>query len=478
VASAVVAGIGAPRAAAQSLDMSRQASSERPRSELEHSAAILGLMRRINERGRRALADTDAGKLLRAYLASNPPRASVVDVAVVGGAGASSVDGGSGSTTLALDGRLTGDYCDIASAALSLRTDVTREHAVAELHASAGFCFRRGLGPDPATSEDGAISFFPLRARGEIAINSAPRFTGSRNQPRRRYAEVRYGLFTEGIRYWPREPHDAGGAFTYFELEQRWEWPGVFEGDRGFELIGGYGFFRLTRTRAPGALADRSIDVIDIRLHGMRFDEAEAVAIIELYPVRLRGVGLRSDRLLLDADLGIASTGGTITTSDCLDDVGCVDESITTGDNVAQVVTAVGRLGVFAGTRDSGGGLELQRQLDSNILGQVTVEDRMTASYQRIEGAALVRAAAFAGRATHFLDVDARGSERFAGAALDVGYGLGAGLWLGASLDGVAAWRRAPVLAGRVAGSGVGAFATLAWTHELDRRVIRPSVRR
>ena len=263
---------------------------------------------------------------------------------------------------------------------------------------------------------------------------------------------------------------ERGLTFIYAGFEQRWEWPDLFSGRRGFELGGGFGFVRLFHVRGAEALADRAIDIVDIRLHGTRFDES--VAIIDLYPVRVRGLGLGSSRVLLDAELGFGGSGGTIGSTDCIDEVGCVEETIMTGANVATVNTWIGRFGLAVGARARGGGVELVRRVDSNILGQVAVETRTTGWYQTVDGPMVARGEVFGGTATHYLDIDARGAERFAGASLDLQYQLNPRLAAGVQLDGLRAFRRDPILEDRVAGSGVRAFVTLSFTTELQRTAV------
>lgn len=477
VAVATLLAVGT--AHADELDTVRVLGVDVPRSQLQRASSALSLIQRMAEIGvweaaKEELAKAPEGVLLLAYLSSNTPRVGVVDFSLNAGAGTTE-GGGAGDITASIGARVVGDYCDVASASLSVRASYAREGDLfgGEARAAAGLCLWRGLfvGPDSKIEPDQTwfASLFPLRARAELAVNASPRFSSSRNQPRRRYSEARYGFTVDGLRYMPTDPR-RGATFIYAGFENRWEWANLFEGDHGFELIGGFGFVRFFRTREPWALADRAIDIFDIRLHGTKFDES--VALIELYPLRLRGVGFGGDHVLFDADLGIGLSGGTITSSSCLDNVGCVEDVVMTGENVADIATAVGRAGMSVGTRASGGGLMFARTLDSNMLGQLAVEDRFTGWYQQQRDGFVVRGEVFGGTAQHFLDVDARGRERFVGTGIDAQLEVRPQLWLGAQVDGVRVFERDAVLDGRVAGSGVRAFATLSWTFDLTRQKI------
>ena len=162
-----------------------------------------------------------------------------------------------------------------------------------------------------------------------------------------------------------------------------------------------------------------------------------------------------------------------IGSTECLDKVGCVEETITTGGNVAKVSTWAAQLGLSIGDRTTSGGVHFEHRLDSNVLGQLAVEARTTAWYQTVGDSVIARGEAFGGTATHYLDVDARGDERFVGGALDLSYRVAPQWWLGLQVDALRAFDRAPVLEGRVAGSGVRAFATLGWTTELYRQAVQ-----
>jgi len=445
-----------------------------PRGQLEGLVQVLELTSALREKSvaeliGEAVAKSPDAQMLMLYLMSNTPKAIVADVVVTAGGGMTET-AGSGELTAMVGARVEGDYCDLLHGSLAVRASYDAG-LTGEARANAGFCLWQGLyvGPEALELEKLSASLFPLRMEGEIALNATPRFTSLRNQPRRRYTEAKYSFTLEGLRIMPSVP-ERGLTFIYAGFEQRWEWPDVFSGSRGFELAGGFGFFRMFRVRGAEALADRAIDFIDIELHGTRFDES--VAIIDLYPLRIRGLGLGTSRVLLDAELGFGGSGGRIGTTDCIDEVGCVEEMIMTGDNVEAVNTWIARFGLAVGTRARGGGVHFVRRLDSNILGQVAVENRTTGWLQTASGPVVARGELFGGSATHYLDIDARGEERFAGASLDLQYQLDARLAVGVQLDGLRAFRRDPILDDRVAGSGVRAFATLSFAMELQRTAV------
>lgn len=413
------------------------------------------------------------GALLLAYITANQPRAFITEAnATLGGGTAGG--GLVGELTAAFTARVAGDFCDLASAGLVARGSAgtgDAEGSAFEARANAGLCLWKGLYFPPDLGIPGSGSLFPIRLWASLALNTTPRFAAVRNEPRRRYSEALVGFALEGIRYSPSNPA-TGVSFMYADVSERWEWRDAFEGDHGFEIAARFGFFRLFRSRDARALADRAIDIIDIDLHGTRFDPDEAVALIDLYPLRISGFGLGSDRALLDAEIGVTTSGGTIGVTNCLDD-NCTSEDIDTGDNVADVATWAAHGALSFGERRRGVGLDFRRFLSSNILGQLAVENRTTLWHQVLAGPLLVRADAFAGTALHYLDVDARGREKFVGGTVDGRYDIGGSpLWVGVQLDAVAAFDRDDVLSGRVAGSGVRAFITLGVHHELSRQTI------
>ncbi len=469
----VAAALGPTVASADPLETLRSLPIDRSRGQLERLAGALELVSTLEQKSvaeliQAAAAKSPEAQLLLLYLVSNTPKAIVADIVLTAGGGVTET-AGSGDLTVTAGARVLGDYCALLYGSLSVRASYDAG-VTGETRASAGFCLWQGLYVGPEVLELGTLAgtVFPLRMHGELALNASPRFSALRNQPRRRFTEAKYSFFVEGMRIMPKVA-ERGFSFIYAGFEQRWEWPDVFSGKRGFELGGGFGFFRLFHVRGAEALADRAIDILDIELHGTRFDDAEQVAIIDLYPVRMRGIGLGTDKVLLDIELGFGGSGGTIGSTDCIDNVGCVEETIMTGENVAEVNSWIGNVGLAVGTRVRGGGLNFLRRIDSNILGQVALENRGTAWYQTIEGSLVARGELFGGNATHHLDIDARGSERFAGASIDLLYRINPQLTAGVQLDAIRTWDRDPILEDRVAGSGVRAFATLSFTRELHR---------
>jgi len=117
-----------------------------------------------------------------------------------------------------------------------------------------------------------------------------------------------------------------------------------------------------------------------------------------------------------------------------------------------------------------GGGGRLCRRLDGHALGQLTRAGRTTGWGQLARGSLGARGELFGGTATHYLDVRARGDERFAGASLDVQYQFRGGLAAGVELDAIRCFDRDANLEGRVAGSGARAFLTLSYTFELHHQ--------
>lgn len=464
-------------ASADPIDTLRSLPTRAVRGQLERINDVLSLAASVSTGELLTrIQESPEAQLIGLFLLSNPPNAVVVDAYAAAGGGAMN-DGditGGGELTAILRARVVGEYCDIAHASLSARSTFAEgEVGATEARAGAGFCFWRGLYGKPTADSPGSGSLFPVQMKGSVAINASPRFGGLRNEPRRRYSEAEYSFAIDAIRYSLHTPL-RGFTVGYGGFQQRWEWAKDFTGDHAYEVAGGFGFVRLWRTRDAVALSDRSIDIIDFRLHGLK--AAEPVALVDAYLIRFHGIGFLDDHLLVDADLGASGSNATIGTSNCLDMVGCTEEMINTGDNVAKVSTWVARGALASGTQLAGGGVSFVRRLDSNILGQLAVESRATAWAQRVGRDMTARGEVYGGTATHYLDVDARGRERFAGASLDLQYKLGHGLAAGLELDAIRCWDRDANLEGRVAGSGARAFVTLSYSVELHRRDIEVAV--
>ncbi len=459
-------------------DLLRASPVRTARSQLDRLSDALELFRLVTDASveellASELAKTPEGMLLTAYLHSNLPRAVILDLDATLGGGTAS-DEFLGELTATGTFRVAGDYCDLVSLSASVRGSSgtgDQDAAAGEARVSAGVCLWKGLyvGPGEIPDLPGSGSLFPLRLGAGMAVNTTPRFTARRNDPRRRFSELRVEVATEGLRYSPYRP-ETGVGFLYFDSMQRWEWRELFDGNRAYELAANFGFVRLFRTRAASAIQDRAIDIVDIDLHGTKFDEA--VALIDIYPVRIRGLGMGSDHVLVDAELGVTSSGGTIGATNCLEGVGCTEETIETGENIADVTTWAARLDLGLGSRAKSAGGGFTRHMDSNILGQIAVENRATVWTRYAQAPLALQSEVFFGNATHYLDVDARGRERFAGASLDFQRWLGKSLWLGVQVDAILAYDRDAVLDGRVAGNGMRAFVTLGYHRELARTSI------
>lgn len=430
---------------------------------------------------------SDTLTLAQLYLASNTATALELDLTAAASVGAQS-RAGFGDASVTGRARVEGTLCDVVELGGLARVSGSKGAGAAagrgEAQAWAEACLPRGItltgddlnaADEPSATEPSAtepapqlrlpsslrLALFPLRLRGSVGVNLTPSLAASRGAPAQQFSEASYGVSLEGFRLSLAES-TRGFTFIFMSIGERWEWAGgIGEGDAGYEITADFGPARLYRVRGPEALADRAIDILAFRLHGVRF--AAASGLLDVYPVRLSGLSLGSDELLLDASLGVVASGVSITSD---------NEVIDPDPRVAKLTTAGGKLGVSAGTRGHATGLHLTRGLETNTLGELTVETRGTLWSERDVRGAHVRLELFGGQAHHFFDRATSGREGFAGASVDLDYPLRDSLWLGVHGEGVASFRRDGALDGRIGESAYRALATLTWSRPLLSRAL------
>jgi hypothetical protein len=431
----------------------------------------------------------EAQQLAALYLASNQPTGAELDLTASTGTGGQD-RAVIGDVAVSARARVLGELCDLAEVGAMARASANRDlrsggvtDGAAEIQAWGNVCLPRGItltgdqlnqaSEDSEASEpqDGStlqlapsfrLALFPLRFNARVAINASPSLASKRNDPVRTYSEVGYGFAVEGARMSFAESN-RGLSFIFMSLQQRWEWAGIpAGGDAGYEISADVGPVRLYKVRGPEALADRSIDFLAIVLHGVRFGAASGL--IEVYPVRLTGIGLFGERVLVDASVGVVASGATIDSSD--------GGTIMPDPRIAKVTTAGGTFSVATGTVARGWGLVATRTLDTNILAQLTLENRGTAWTQLSQAGLRARGEAFAGTARHFFDHGTSGRERFVGASVTVDYALRDALWLGVRAEGVASFARDAILQDTIAGSSYRALATMTWSRVAASRAL------
>ncbi|HPH70400.1 MAG TPA: hypothetical protein PLF40_31840, partial [Kofleriaceae bacterium] len=421
-------------------------------------------------------AYNDAAEVINLFLDSNSPAAFVVTTTATAEGGG---DRTSGYATIAAhaSARLPGEFCDVAAVGLLARGSGGFSDAGAtstgEVRAWGNACLPRGLTfnasqlnePDPNATNPSALVFpstttlsvFPLRLSAHVALNATPSFGSMRNDPFRTFSETAYGIGTEGARLSLQSP-DRGVSFIYMNLAQRWEWAGLPQsGEAGYELSMQFGFFRWFRVRDRNALADRSIDVLDIKLHGVRF--ARSAGLLELAPVRINGLSLGSDELLADVSVGLGASGARIESSDA--------GTVMNSDDVPKVTTWVGKVGVSQGTQAQDVGVQFVRTLDSSVAADLALENRLTAWATLAQPDLRGRLEVFGGSAKHYFDLTTAGQERFMGLTANVDYAVRHDLWLGLRGEGVSSFARDAPLEGRIAPSGFRGLLTLTWSRDL-----------
>ena len=401
----------------------------------------------------------------KAFLANNQPTEARFDVFTEAGAG---IDerAASGSGTLGAVFAVRSERCDLLQAGLSVRADLRSK----DPNATGGgqqwlqVCLSGGLDLATLMELDApGLTLFPLVLRESALVLARPRLTGPRFSIDEDYSDIGYGFDVEGARYlWAQ---DRGIAMVGFTADQRYRWRHWFGGENSkVELSGNVWFVRLLRTRGELALADRFIDIIAFGFHGIQADNG--AAIVNAWPVRLYGIGLfGTDRVLVDAELGV---GGTGTVGSTTNGPG-VHEMVTIGTSgLPDVTIAVAHVALHSGDLRQSFSLSYDRTVDTNILADVITEDRFTVSGQLTDATWIAHGAAFVSRAHYFLDENLRAEERVAGATFTASYTLPHQLSLGLTLEGVFGINaRDPVLDGHALPRGLRAFATLGTTRTL-----------
>ncbi len=350
------------------------------------------------------------------------------------------------------------ERCDLLHVGASARGGVITADApvVGSAQQWGALCLEPGISGAMFGPELAGLSLFPLRLREAAVIGATPRLTAPRATLDERYSEAGFGFDVEGAR-WAWRP-GRGVAIAGFTADQRWRWSGLpGEGDARVELRGEMWFVRFYRQRGPLAPADRRIDVFAIGFHGIQADNG--AAIVDAVPLRLTGIGVGQERVLLDLSLGFAGTG-TITSTTSGPGVDDMTTIGTTG--LPDVARTIARVAAYGGTPARAAAVAYDRTLDTNVLADVIVEDRGTAWLRALVAGGSARAAAFVSRATYFLDEDVVARERLVGASLDAALPVGRGLAVAVTVDAsIGLGALDPALDGHAPARGVRALIEL-----------------
>ncbi|MDQ3365720.1 MAG: hypothetical protein M3680_09870 [Myxococcota bacterium] len=405
-----------------------------------------------------AQQDVDDALLLAAMaLESNPVRGAGVDLSATAGAGFD-VDRAGADVSVLASAHVDGDRCSLARADLLVRGRTSTsvdDRARASVDGSASLCLPEGLDLSGLPEAEGlAFSIFPLRGRAFGALNKTPALTASRAVTPEPYSEVGFGVWMEGMRYL-RHGGTYYWAFPGVMIEQRYHWRGFPAGEASRqEIVVDAYFVRLGHRRPSTALADRTIDIFGFGAHGVQ--DATGTAVAEFWPLRIAGFGPGTEKVLLDATVGVSATG-TLTSED----------TVITSSEVPDKTILYVHAGIAAGSPRTGVGATYDRGLHTNLLVELVQEDRV-AGWAHVErGPVTVNGALFGTRAVHYPDKTTRGEEHVLGGSFDGTYSLAGGVALGISLEATHSLRRDAILDGRVAPDGIRAFATVSFTHSI-----------
>ncbi|MCE9577978.1 MAG: hypothetical protein K8W52_32905 [Deltaproteobacteria bacterium] len=448
--AAVVLGAAAPARADELLDLGRHAIGVWSPSQ---EAAISARLDAIEQQAR------DAEMLLDLLLQTDPIERFVIDASasVAGGVeGARPV----GEVSARIDAHADNAGCQAvwANAMVRGRSGAgDGDRATLSGEGTAGICFPDGI--DLSAEAEVPVSIFPLRLEVFGAIDKTPSRAAARAILREPYSEGGFRVSTEGMRWaWGDLRHWV--AAPGVTIDQRWQWRGFPSGDPARLDVGlDLWFVRLHHRREPRALADRSIDVFAIHGHGVRDDNG--AAIIDFWPLRVSGFGFGSDRVLVDAAVGVSGTGTIGSDKDVI---------MTTG--LPQVTIAGVHAAVLVGERAQSLAVGFDRAADTNALAEVTAENRVWVRGHRERRGLWIDVGLYYSQARHYLDATTRGDEQVIGGTADAQIGLGNQLALGLSLEAALPLARDPVLADR--GDGVRALVTMSGTYAIWHEQVAP----
>ncbi|HWO21569.1 MAG TPA: hypothetical protein VNO30_22525, partial [Kofleriaceae bacterium] len=421
-----------------------------------HEDQIREKYREVQERAEDFFAATDL------LLASEPIDSAGVEVTASAGGGYD-VSRPTSEASAELIAYLGSASCRTVWASLLVRgrtaTDID-DRARAGGAAAAGVCFPKGIYLSNMFELPITMSAFPLRIEGRAALLKTPALTAARSALREPYSETGWSVAMEGMRFLRgKEPgiqRRRWIAAPGVSVTQNWQWRGYPTGDPArLEVSADIWFVRVHRERPPLALADRSIDVFAIGLHGVR--DENGAAVVDFWPLRISGLGLGTDRVLVDASVGFSGLG-TINADG--------EEIPTTGLPQVDIVAAHAALHI--GTQRGSLSLGFDSTLDTNLLAELVYESRGYVSGRGGAGRLWIDAGAFGGRAIHYLDLTTQGEERFVGLSLDGTYTIAKHVAAGVSIAATHTLHRdATLTEDRVPRDGVRALLTLTATHAL-----------
>jgi hypothetical protein len=404
------------------------------------------------------------------FLATDPIDSAGVDLSASAGGGYD-VSRATTEASAELSAYLGSSSCRTLWASLLVRGRTAThvdDRARAGGAAAAGVCFPKGIYLSDLFDLPVPLTGFPLRVEGRAALLKTPALTAARSALREPYSEVGWSVAIEGMRYLLGDGPPAARrrwiAAAGISATQNWQWRGFPTGDAArLEVVLDAWFLRFHRRRPPLALADRSIDVFAFGAHGVRDDNGAAVA--DFWPLRISGLGLGIDRVLVDASVGISGVG-------TLDANG---EQIPTTE-LPPVDVVAAHTAVHLGTQRGSLSLGFDSTLDTNLLAELVHESRGWITGRGGAGRLSIDASAFGGRAIHYFaappgDPPSRGAERFVGASFDASYALRPDLAVGVTLAATHSLHRDDVLSAR---DGVRALLTLTATHSLYQSELIP----
>lgn len=400
-----------------------------------------------------------------ALLQNNAPIGARIDASAEAGAGIDDRElAAQGSAAVMFAVRQ--ERCDLLQAGLSIRGDLRSDspHTLGGMQQWVEICVSGGIDFGPLFPESDApgMAVFPMVLRESALMLARPRLTAPRAAIDEAYSDIGFGFDVEGLRY--RWTETNGLAFLGFSADQRWRWRHFYGGEESrTELTSDIWVMRFFHTRGETALADRAIDALVVGLHGIQADNG--AAIVNFWPVRISGLGLLGDALLLDAEWGIGGTG-TISSETSGPGANSMTTIETTG--LPDVTAAVAHVALHVGDAYRSLSAAYDRTADTNVLADVIVEDRFTLFAQRTEHEWLARGAAFVSRAKYFLDEETRAEERVLGFAFSGSYKLPRRLSAGVTLEGAFGLNaREPALDGHALPRGLRMFVTLGTTQTL-----------
>ena len=384
----------------------------------------------------------------------NPPRGVewlAFGTGTVGAAAGQGTESAGIDSELAIGGEvaLAGKECQLIAVGGQGVLATSGDGRFASAEQWARLCPWMGL---PIKEEGWDTNWFPFKIYGHLSQRVRPSFGARRLVTDETYDTATYGVEVVGGQiYYANRTRRVN--FAGISAQDGWVWQDLGEGRQSRYFTNGeFWFVRFDGFREqPDVLAHRSIDVLAIGFNANRDDNGAAV--IDIMPVRLRGMSLGSPYLLWDLEVGGTFTG-TVSTEVGVDGEPVSEEVVET-ENLPDVTAGVVRASVYGGTTSRNVGVAFDRTLAPTASSELVLEDRVSAWSRWAGDRSELDLRAFVGRTIVWPDRFREEEFTTGGAMARFHYNISDGMSLGADAE-IGRSFYAPAQDGEELGPGFG----------------------